>query len=87
MSDQGRVEVEHASESSESSNWLLAKWKATKPLPFNEAVLTGGQPPMGIREMIWSVLKSPTFIVGLVFVLKYLRKAPEVANTVQEGEL
>lgn len=87
VSDQAAQEVKRAmmgggsgdsdkSEVIKACKDLLLTWNRTKPLPFNEAKLTGGLPPftsLSIRDMIWTVLKTKWFLMVLIVALKWYK--------------
>lgn len=96
ISDMARTDVATAGKDSEKQAEVVAKWKATKPVPFEEAELTGGAGPLTFATIMYSILKNPVFIFGLMFGFKKLlklfaayqrKKAVEAGDDGGAGEL
>jgi hypothetical protein len=72
VTDMARTEVATAGKDEEKQKEVIAKWKATPPVPFEEAAITGGMGPFTFGSIIYTLLKNPVAIFAIMYGLKKL---------------
>jgi len=74
VNDMARTDVAAAGSDKEKQAEIVAKWKATEPVPLEEANLTGGVGPLTFGSILYSLLKNPVFIFALMYGAKKMLK-------------
>jgi nucleoredoxin len=74
ISDNGRYDVSVASGNETKMIELVQTWKATTPVPLDQAVSSVSQRPPGPLGILSFILKNPIFIFGLYFLVKQAMK-------------